>query len=58
MTVPTWPVAPTTATESPESEMRVMRVLGAERTRRHHRCAGFDDSTRPVRAVTVRMPDA
>ena len=24
MTVPTWPVAPTMATESPESEMRVM----------------------------------
>ncbi len=27
MTVPTWPVAPTTATESPESEMRVMAVV-------------------------------
>jgi hypothetical protein len=29
MTVPTWPVAPTTATESPESEMRVMGILAA-----------------------------
>ena len=46
ITVPTWPVAPTMATESPESEMRVMMFLGVVQ----YCMRGFG------RDVGVRMP--